>query len=198
MFVERANGLGITRRAIKFPAKQKMRRHQRSRDSHPDSVLEARAIIHHLLGQQHQPPHLIRPHRPTIGAGEKSAHKSLRRIAPQLGRHGVAKVNFLERRGGDASTGIGNGHGLRGNFFGGRKIFFHQQRRHREHIADVIKTITRIIRGKILGRLEVHSHQVANGIVVLRPIEAPHRHAPRIGWRGAVKRIQRMARPTGQ
>src|SRR5207302_715632 len=42
--------------------------------------------------------------------------------------------------------------GLVQNFPGGRQILFQQHRRQREHIADVVKAITRIIRGKIVRR----------------------------------------------
>ena len=71
--------------------------------------------------------------------------------------------------------------GLVQNFPGGRQILFQQHRRQREHIADVVKAITRIIRGKIVRRLEIHAHEIANGVVVFRAIEPANRDAAGVG-----------------
>jgi hypothetical protein len=70
---------------------------------------------------------------------------------------------------------------LRSDDFCGRQVLFEQERRGREHIADVVESIADVVRRKIVGRSEVDSHEVANRVVVFGPVEPAKRHPADIG-----------------
>ena len=61
------------------------------------------------------------------------------------------------------------------------EILLQQHRRHRKHIADVVEAVAGIIRREIRRRLEIHAHQVADGVVVFHAIEPANRDAAGIG-----------------
>ena len=71
--------------------------------------------------------------------------------------------------------------GLGGDLLGGIQVFLHQQRREREHVADVVEPVAHVVGGEIGGGVELDAQQVANGIGVLGTVETPDRHPPRIG-----------------
>ena len=51
-----------------------------------------------------------------------------------------------------------------------------EDRRHREDIADVVKPVADVIAGKVGGHPDIDAEQVADGVVVFRPVEAAERH----------------------
>src|SRR5205823_1421357 len=53
------------------------------------------------------------------------------------------------------------------------QVLFHEQRRQRQHIADVIEAVPNVVGGEILGRLEVERQQIADRVVILGPVESP-------------------------
>ena len=77
----------------------------------------------------------------------------------------------------------GDGHDL----FRSRQILLEQHRRQREDIADVVEAVAHFIQREICGRLEVHAHQVTDGIVELRAVEAADGDAPGVHRPIAVK-----------
>ena len=69
--------------------------------------------------------------------------------------------------------GSPNHHGPAGDLFGSRQVFFHQQRREREHIPDVVEAVTGIIDWKVLRQTEIEAQPVPNRIVVFTTVEPP-------------------------
>ena len=60
-------------------------------------------------------------------------------------------------------------------------VLLHQQRRHRQHVADVVEAVAGIVDGELVGRAAVDAEQAADRVVVLDPVEPPCGHAARIG-----------------
>ena len=50
-----------------------------------------------------------------------------------------------------------------------------------------------VVRGEVLGRFQVHKQQIPDGVVVFGPVEPPHRHAPRVGFRVAIRVFKQVA-----
>ena len=71
--------------------------------------------------------------------------------------------------------------GLAQDLLRGCQIFFQQHRGQRQHVADVVKAVTGIVGGKIIRRLEVDAHQVANGIVVFGAVQPANGDAAGVG-----------------
>ena len=67
------------------------------------------------------------------------------------------------------------------NLPGGSQIFLQQHRWQREDVADVVETVTGIIRRKIIRRLEIDADQVPDRIVVFGAIQTPDRDPARVG-----------------
>ena len=74
--------------------------------------------------------------------------------------------------------------GRRGN------IFLQQHRRNRQHIADVVETVSGIIGRQKQGGIDLERNQIANRVGILRTIEPIGRRTARIGLRfcGLIKR----------
>jgi hypothetical protein len=69
-----------------------------------------------------------------------------------------------------------------------QQIALEQHRRHRQHVADIVESVSGIVVRKCVRRLQVQSDQVANRIVVFGTIESPDRHPSGIG----IRRVNRM------
>ena len=63
-------------------------------------------------------------------------------------------------------------------------VLFEQERRDREHVADRVEPITRVVGRKLLLGLEVETGQVADRVAILDPVETADGHAARIGILG--------------
>ena len=85
--------------------------------------------------------------------------------------------------------------GLARDLPGGGQVLFHQDGRERKHVADVVETVAGVIGGEIRGGLEVHTHQVANGVVVFDAIEAARSDAAWVGLHFAVEARELRAKP---
>jgi hypothetical protein len=57
------------------------------------------------------------------------------------------------------------------DLIGGGQILFHQHRRQREHVADIVEAVAHFVVRKVL-RIVIHVHQVVNGISILFAIQA--------------------------
>ena len=64
---------------------------------------------------------------------------------------------------------------------GGTQVFLQKKWRQRQDIANVIKAVTHIVLREIVRRFEIHTHEVANGVIVFGPVHPPERHAAGIG-----------------
>ena len=64
-----------------------------------------------------------------------------------------------------------------GDFLRGRQILFHQNRRDGECARDVVEPVARCVLWEVVGRLKVHTEKVADGAVVLGPVQPPNPHA---------------------
>ena len=71
----------------------------------------------------------------------------------------LARRSDLQGRGEDL---VGRGH-----------VLFEQDRLEGEHVADVVETVADVVGGELLGGLEVHAAEVADGVVVLGAVEPP-------------------------
>ena len=85
---------------------------------------------------------------------------------------------------GDDANGHGlghGGHGLRDDRLGRLDVLFQQQRRDREHVADIVEPVARVVGRKFLVGAEVDPHQVADRVAVLDPVEPAQRDPARVG-----------------
>ena len=73
------------------------------------------------------------------------------------------------------------GHRRRHDGFSRLQVLFEQQGRYGEHRADVVKTITGVIRRELLVRLKINAHQIADGVAVFRPIQTAQGGTARVG-----------------
>jgi hypothetical protein len=78
-----------------------------------------------------------------------------------------------------------------------REVPIQQHRRHSEHIGDIVEPITGIVGREQRGDIHIQAKQVANGIAVLAPIEAPYDRTTWIRLRGS-RPIERRFQPVGQ
>ena len=74
--------------------------------------------------------------------------------------------------------------------FRGRQISLHQHGRKGQHIADVVEAVTDVVRRKIFRRQKIHADQIANRVVVFRPIQPPHRDVARVRLGVAVRSFE--------
>ena len=70
-------------------------------------------------------------------------------------------------------------------------VLLEQQRRDREHVADLVEPVTRVVGRKLLLGLEVEPRQVADRVAILDPVEPADRDATRIGFVGIDLRRRR-------
>ncbi len=85
-------------------------------------------------------------------------------------------------------------HHLLGNSFGSRQVTFHQHRRHRQNVADVVEPVADVVCRKVVGHAGFESvEQIANRGIVFGPVETPHGHAARVGLGVAVVVVKNRA-----
>ena len=72
------------------------------------------------------------------------------------------------------------------DLLGGGEVLLGQQRRHRQHVADVVEAVAGVVGGEIVGRLEVDADQVADRVVVFVAVEPADRDAAGVARAGAV------------
>ncbi len=68
------------------------------------------------------------------------------------------------------------------------KIPLHQQRRHLQHVADIVEAVAGVVGRQHLGNLDLDRQQIANGVGVFGAVEAMQRGPSGIGLelRGAI------------
>ena len=69
---------------------------------------------------------------------------------------------------------------------GGGQVLLQQQRRERQHVADVVEPVTDVIVGEVGRGLEVDADEIADRVVILGPVEPADRDAAVIARPGAV------------
>ncbi len=72
-----------------------------------------------------------------------------------------------------------------------------QERRQRQHVADVVEAVPEVVLREVVGRLQIEREQVADRVVVLGAVQAPDRDPPGVGGRGAVCACQPVVNPSG-
>ena len=84
--------------------------------------------------------------------------------------------------------GLGGIHGdrLLRDLLSGGEILFHEHRRQREHVADVVEAEANFVVRKIL-RLVIDPDQIADGVLVFLAIQPADRHLARIARAGALR-----------
>ena len=111
----------------------------------------------------------------------------------------LGRAPWFELLAGEANLarlrGIGGADDLLADLLGGIEIFFHEQRRDRQHVADVVEAVADIVRRKIVRRLEVDAEQIAHGVVVLRAIQSPDGDSAGIAFEFAVDVVELVLQP---
>ena len=77
------------------------------------------------------------------------------------------------------------------------EVLLEQDRRHGQHVANVIKAVTHIILREVVGRLKIDPKQVANRVVVFHPIQSAQRHTAGVRT-GGINRKECSLNPTDQ
>src|SRR4051794_21294117 len=72
------------------------------------------------------------------------------------------------------------------NALGGGEVLLHQERRHAEHVADVVEAVTDVIGWEVVGWLKIDPDEIADSIVVLGAVEAMDGDTARVAAFGAV------------
>ena len=75
-------------------------------------------------------------------------------------------------------------------------VLFHQQRRQRQNVADIVEAISHIVGRKITSRLKVDPDKVSYRIVVLHSIQSSNGDSPRILFTFAVVLLQPLVNPS--
>ncbi len=63
-----------------------------------------------------------------------------------------------------------------------REIALQQQRRHLQHVGDIVESVADVVGRQQLRNVDVEREQIANGVGVFGPVEAMERGAPGIGF----------------
>ena len=114
-------------------------------------------------------------HRTREGRG--GIEEALLALASALGRH-------LDHR----ETRAFHFAGLVGHRLGGDRLADGQEplqmdRRERQHVADVVEAIARVVGREVGGEILVEEAEVADGLIILRAVEAADGHVARVGLR---------------
>ena len=171
------------------------------RQRHPDRFLGVRIEIHQArrLGLDDLRLDQLSVHPDTEGHGLGGGEPLARPLARQANaevvvgvevdavcRLHIARIDSAEILEPEAVLDLNRlrqrfgGHGPLGNARGGRQVLVHQDRRYRQHIADIVEALARVVGREILVGAKLDGQQVANGVGVFRPIQPPRRHAARI------------------
>ena len=98
------------------------------------------------------------------------------------------RVELLAVPGDDRPPRLGPGDDrLLADRLGGLQVFFHQDRREAEHVADVVEAVADIVGREVVGRMEVDPDQVADRIVVFGAVEPADRDASRVEGPAAIR-----------
>ena len=129
-------------------------------------------------------------HANQVFAIHRKPVRDVRRIGQAQARL-VVRLGHLRRLHDLAWTGVlaferrlarlGAEHRRARDSLGGQQVPLHQHRRHREHVADVVEPVARVVLRKVVGRTEVDAEQIADGVVVFGAVQPPDRHPARIG-----------------
>ena len=86
----------------------------------------------------------------------------------------------------------GSGHPLRG-----RHVLLHQHRRQRQDVGDVVEAVAGVVLREVVGGAERHAQQIADGVVVLGPVQAPDGHASGIRPGQTIGPLELVLDPAG-
>ncbi len=172
--VQVAHGARVVGTAIRLNPEEEVRRDEHRLQRQPDAGLEAVAVLLGQLDEAHQAAQLVVAHRPAVGALGEGAQDAAGRLL------------VLERHGHDALAGGGVGERLVHDLLGRSEVLLHQQRRQRQHVADVVEAVADVVGGEVVGGVEVDAEEVADGVVVLGPVEPPQGDPAGVLLAGAV------------
>jgi hypothetical protein len=117
-------------------------------------------------------------------AGLRGVFRRLRAEDAELAGKGLlaggiflAEIDSLARRLGDFQQ-----HDLLGDLFGRGEVAFHEDRRHREDVADVVEAVADVVGGEVFRRVGVETvEEVADRVIVFDAIQPTHGDAAGIG-----------------
>jgi hypothetical protein len=181
--------LGAVGPVVQFGAEQELGRAQHGLHGQTQAIFARTAMGDHRSGQLRKTRHFLLGGRPAI----RSQSESLQNLPHLLGWRpaGIAcQQSLLAGRPGIDRTILD---GSLDDTLGGRQVPFHQYGRHRQHVANVVKTVANVVGGKILRGIKVDADQVANRVAVLGPIQPPYRDAPRVGLGIARRSLERTS-----
>ena len=76
------------------------------------------------------------------------------------------------------------GNGLADDRLGGVEISLQEHRGNGQDVPDIVETLTGIVGGELLERVEFDPGQISNGVSVFDAVEPPDRHPARVGVGG--------------
>ena len=118
-------------------------------------------------------------------AGRRHRTRQVRgRIEIALLLLAAALREHLDHREARAVEFVGRGrHRLRGDLLGDREEAFEVDGRERQHVADVVEAVARVVGREVGGEILVEVAEVADRVVELHPVEAADRDVARIRLR---------------
>ena len=123
-------------------------------------------------------------HREVVANGGAAARPERQVLAQALVLH---EGHVGDVVGGRCGSNRGVAHGQTADLLGRQEIPLQQARRQRQHVGDVVESVTRIVGRQQVRRVNLHRQQVANGVRILGPVQAVHGRPSGIRRRGAVR-----------
>ncbi len=155
---------GVARLLVGLDAEEEVRRRQHRFEGELNARVEGVAVLFGRIDETEQASDLVVADGPAPGAFGEGLEDFAGAVAvfPGTVRHGDE----------DAFTRLVGLPGRVDDFFGGGEVLFHEDRRHGEHVADVVEAVADVVGGEVVGRVEGDADEVADGVVVFGAVEA--------------------------
>ncbi len=154
---------GVARRFVDFDAEDEVRRREHRFQGESNARVEGIAVLFGRIDETEEASDLVVADGPAPGAFGEGLEYFAGAVAvfPGAVRHGDE----------DAFAGLVGFPGGVDDFFGGGEVLFHEDRRHGEHVADVVEAVADVVGGEVVGRVEGDADEVADGVVVFGAVE---------------------------
>jgi len=147
-----------------FGAEKKARIDEEGGERSAKGIGERLAALRFALKGIHERSHVVFAHTPAIGKGGVVAENLLCRCFGVLGRFRLLEDGALFESGTEVDRSD--------DFFGGGEIFFEKGRAGEERGGGVVESFPACPIGReVLARVEIHSEEIAHGVVVFVSVE---------------------------